>query len=71
MTDEAHVPAAPISIMQRKMLDALSEAQQGSAGQAASVCGLTVRFSREGHADVLWDVSPAPRDANQDPDTGA
>ncbi len=66
MIDEAHVPAATISIMQRKMLDALSEARQGYAGQASSVCGLTVRFSREGHADVLWDITPSARQTEGD-----
>lgn len=65
--DERRVPAAPPSFMERGMLKVLAQAQ-GSAASGASlqVCGLSVWFSKEGHADVSWDLaSPQSAAAEQ------
>ena len=64
--DDARVPAASPSHMERGMMRLLDRAQKAvDEGAPAQVCGLKVRFSLEGDADVVWDIrtsseKPAP-----------
>jgi hypothetical protein len=55
--DDARVPAAPPSHMERAMVRLLDEARKSADGSPpARVCGLTVVFTLAGDADVTWDI---------------
>ena len=59
--DDARVPAASPSHMERDMMRLLDKAQRTVEGSVpAQVCGLKVRFSLEGDADVVWDIRTSP-----------
>ncbi|MBL6459128.1 hypothetical protein JMJ55_27775 [Belnapia sp. T6] len=47
--------------MERDMMEILAQAQKAAARNApVQICGLKVRFSLEGDADVSWDIRPSP-----------
>ena len=55
--DKTRVPAATPSRMERGMMEILAQAQKAAASDApVQVCGLKVRFSLEGDAEVSWDI---------------
>jgi len=55
--DDARIPAAAPSHMERAMMRLLDEVQKADDGSVPpQVCGLTVVFSLAGDADVRWDI---------------
>jgi hypothetical protein len=61
--DETRIPAATSGLMERGMMRLLDQAQKAADnGTPAQVHGLRVLFTREGDADVAWDVRTSPHE---------
>ncbi|MBL6080101.1 hypothetical protein JMJ56_18945 [Belnapia sp. T18] len=59
--DETRVSAAAANLMERGMMKVLAQVQKAVVSDhPPRVCGLKVRFSREGDADVAWDIRASP-----------